>query len=811
MRKVFSRLSAGVLAIALLTLAIACGKPAAEQTQAPAQPAAWTVIGPGGGGAQYLPTINPQDPQNVYIRCDMTAAYSTRDGGKTWHMYNLRTVVQDYEIDPSQPDVVYASNTGLYRSEDKGLTWSLVFPAPSDITAERMVDDHAEQSFVTVSGLPGGRIGKVRVDPADSQHLILGVSPSRRPGGAMEGDGPRVNILYSRDRGASWQSAAQVQGRGVQAIVPGVWDGKSGEITVITDSHAARIEEATGKVELTALPGRPVMADCGKDAQGSVIYLLTDIEEQGGKPVGGVYVSRDRGRTWKPVNAAWFAGDWKAGDRLPSFPALAVCQDSPSTVYLSCAQWYDKPAGTPRRNFGILKTTDGGAAWDWVYRCTNDSILSQNGPGGWMEKNYGPEWGEYPLSLGVCPSNADICYASDFGCTYRTADGGKTWEQVYADMLPDGSAATRGVNVTTCYGVHFDPFDPQHVFISYTDIAAFHSFDGGKSWLHSANGVPRRWINTCYWMTFDPEVKGRAWSVWGSGHDLPRPKMFRGGYFDRYVGGVAVSDDGCRTWKQSNAGMPENTVCTDILLDPESKAESRVLYVCGFGKGVFKSVDGGANWTLMNNGLGANLNAWRITRLPDGALFLLVARGLEGRQSVDGVLYKSVDGAQSWQTVALPTGYNAPNDLVYDPSNPARMYLSCWPWTDSTGVERCGGLLRTSDSGSSWEQAFVEDAHVYASAVDPDNPATVIINTFDSAAFRSDNGGDTWSRLPGYSFKWGHRPVFDPHHKGMLYLTTFGGSVYYGPATGVPGATEDIVNFNNAWRWGQYAAKITSY
>ena len=28
----------------------------------------------------------------------------------------------------------------------------------------------------------------------------------------------------------------------------------------------------------------------------------------------------------------------------------------------------------------------------------------------------------------------------------------------------------------------------------------------------------------------------------------------------------------------------------------------------------------------------------------------------------------------------------------------------------------------------------------------------------------------------------------------MLYLTTFGGSVYYGPAKGVPGAKDDIVN-----------------
>ena len=100
---------------------------------------------------------------------------------------------------------------------------------------------------------------------------------------------------------------------------------------------------------------------------------------------------------------------------------------------------------------------------------------------------------------------------------------------------------------------------------------------------------------------------------------------------------------------------------------------------------------------------------------------------------------------------------------------------------------------------------------MYAAALDPDNSNTVIINTFDSAAFRSDDAGATWRRLEGYTFKWGHRPVFDPHNKGMLYLTTFGGSLYHGPSSGVPGATEEIVNFDLKWRWGQAESKIVSY
>ena len=90
--------------------------------------------------------------------------------------------------------------------------------------------------------------------------------------------------------------------------------------------------------------------------------------------------------------------------------------------------------------------------------------------------------------------------------------------------------------------------------------------------------------------------------------------------------------------------------------------------------------------------------------------------------------------------------------------------------------------------------------HVYAAAVDPFDPNTIYINTFNSAAFRSDDRGETWSRLGGYNFKWGHRPAPDPNNQGKLFLTTFGGSVFYGPAAGVPGAFEDIENLP-AQRW----------
>ena len=198
--------------------------------------------------------------------------------------------------------------------------------------------------------------------------------------------------------------------------------------------------------------------------------------------------------------------------------------------------------------------------------------------------------------------------------------------------LGNGLVTTRGLDVTTCYGLHFDPFDPKRMFISYTDIGAFKSEDGGKSWGIATTGIPRDWRNTTYWIEFDPKVKGRAWAVYSRNHDLPRPKMWRARAKLNYAGGVGISEDGGKTWKVSNTGMPP-TAATHILLDPTSPVDARVLYVAGFGTGVHKSTDGGKTWQLKNQGIqGAEPFAWRIVRDKAGVLYLVVARRSEDAQ-----------------------------------------------------------------------------------------------------------------------------------------------------------------------------------
>jgi len=454
----------------------------------------------------------------------------------------------------------------------------------------------------------------------------------------------------------------------------------------------------------------------------------------------------------------------------------------------------------------ILRTDDTGKTWRVVFE--EKGVRAKNLLPSWIEYR-AP--GSYPnvyfceaRTLGVAPTDPNVCYATDLFRTYRTLDGGKLWEQVNSVWeIPPGHVidmsrsywTTRGLDVTTCYGVHWDPFDPQHMFITYTDIGLFQSVDGGKSWFGSTEGVPNTWRNTTYWIVFDPDVKGLMWGAFSLNHDMPRPKMWRQRDTDTYEGGVCVSTDGGRTWRLSNEGMPP-TCATHILMDSTSPKGARVFYVSGFGRGVFKSVDNGKTWTLKNRGIEeVKPLAWRITRAEDGTLYLVVARRSEkGRigDADDGALYKSTDGAETWVKMPLPEGTNGPNALTLDPSDNRRMYLSAWGVYRAEG-DTGGGVFLSTDRGETWKSIFSDSQHVYDLTVDPKNPSVLYICGFDSAAWRSADGGKTWSRIKGYNFKWGHRVILDQGDLEKIYITTFGGSVWHGPAAGDPDATEDIL------------------
>src|SRR5882762_11137876 len=112
------------------------------------RPGGFRIIGPGGGGAMFHPTISPHDPKTVLISCDMTGSYISHDGGDTWRMFSLRGVVRFFVFDPQDPKVLYAQADGLWRSRDRGDTWNLVYPKASSLKEIKMSSDHADEDLI---------------------------------------------------------------------------------------------------------------------------------------------------------------------------------------------------------------------------------------------------------------------------------------------------------------------------------------------------------------------------------------------------------------------------------------------------------------------------------------------------------------------------------------------------------------------------------------------------------------------------------------------------------------------------------------
>ena len=137
----------------------------------------WEHVGAGGGGAMFGPAISPHDPDVAFVACDMGGCYATYDGGKVWRMFNLSEKVTFYVFDPLDPDVVYANMdalAGMYKSTDKGNTWRLFYPKPTDVLGLVSKGDHARERWVPKDNI----LREVRafaIDPANSKKMYAAI------------------------------------------------------------------------------------------------------------------------------------------------------------------------------------------------------------------------------------------------------------------------------------------------------------------------------------------------------------------------------------------------------------------------------------------------------------------------------------------------------------------------------------------------------------------------------------------------------------------------------------------------------------
>ncbi|MFK7831368.1 MAG: WD40/YVTN/BNR-like repeat-containing protein [Congregibacter sp.] len=204
------------------------------------------------------------------------------------------------------------------------------------------------------------------------------------------------------------------------------------------------------------------------------------------------------------------------------------------------------------------------------------------------------------------------------------------------------------------------------------------------------------------------------------------------------------------------------------------------------GDGVYKSTDGGQNWSHIGLEDVRQIGEIRIHPANPDVIWV-AAQGNTYQPRDDGGVFRSVDGGKTWERVLEPTNESTGAvDLALDMRNPRILYAAMWdnqrtPWDLRSGGDG-SGIWRSMDSGDTWER-LTEDLPegmgkigVAASAAKPGRVWAIIEAEDDKGGlYRSDDGGDSWSQVNKERIlrarSWYYMHIFaDPNDENTVYV-----------------------------------------
>jgi photosystem II stability/assembly factor-like uncharacterized protein len=716
--------------------------------------AEWTALGLGGGGAMYMPSISPADPRMMLLGCDMSGSYRSIDGGRNWEIIHYRELTGTTQVrpvwHPTDPAVAFAASGRrgpLKMTRDRGKTWSVV---------------------------PGGpaRTSTIGIDPGRPEWMLVG------------GDG---ELHRSTDSGRNWRWVGVYRGQLLGLHFDQTSPAQGRTIFAATDRGLLRSDDGGASWrELGGSPAGKIVSFAGgsrREGGLCILYASVETRETNGRVEGGIYRSDDRGATWTLAMGTGISlqveDEGGQGKRPAQYEFVLTTDVDPTRVYAS--------RGSDGR---VFRSDDRGATWREILFQSPRSPRYNIGPNYLIDEKGGG--GDTISGFGINPADPDLVVVADWMDCYITRDGGKTWETAHTRSAEEPGRRGKGMRwvhtglvVTTVWNYYLDPFEPDRHYIAYTDIGYARSTDAGKTW-YWETGRPLR--NTTYELAFDPATPGTIWAAFADLHDIPNYNVILGRhYFPRASGGVGISTDFGVTWKDTSKGLPAKPI-TSVVVDPKSPQGSRTLYASAFEAGVFKSTDGGRSWTKASSGLGApgvNVRACRLILHPDGTLFCLVTALRKDRRFVaEGPgLYRSTDGGQSWESINRSEPLLWPKDYDVDPRDSRVIYLGA---SDAGPGNQQGGLYKTTDGGKTWTRIARKGGDCFGATVHPRRPDRVYlcINEGDEepGLWLSRDAGRTWKALDGMPFRNAQRVTFDPRDDSIIYVSTFGGSVWRGPA-----------------------------
>lgn len=281
---------------------------------------------------------------------------------------------------------------------------------------------------------------------------------------------------------------------------------------------------------------------------------------------------------------------------------------------------------------------------------------------------------------------------------FTSDDLGATWSEE-----PGGSIAfpsDTGAEVEQIWQLQPGPASrPDEVWAGVEPSALFRSGDGGRTF-----SLVRGLWDHPHRKDWRPGAGGQCLHT-----VLPHPQDADRVMVAMSTGGVYVTDDGGDSWGPSNRGVgapfmpepaPEYGQCVHKVVRDAVDPDLLVLQNHG---GVFRSTDGGANWSSATGGLPADFGfGVAHTASEGGSWFLFPLSADLNRFPVGGRagVYRSDDAGRSWtdSSVGLPTsGFHTivlRDALTCDEADPAGVYFGT----------RSGEVWGSADGGRRWDQ-----------------------------------------------------------------------------------------------------------
>jgi photosystem II stability/assembly factor-like uncharacterized protein len=231
-----------------------------------------------------------------------------------------------------------------------------------------------------------------------------------------------------------------------------------------------------------------------------------------------------------------------------------------------------------------------------------------------------------------------------------------------------------------------------------------------------------------------------------------------------FISAGAVMDE----WTSTG---PEGGPVGAIAIDPSNPeviyAGATIQYAASGGGGVYKSLNGGATWRAICNGLGGySPTSLVIDPSNSSTIYAGVERG-------GPPFLKSTDGGENWSN---SSGGLVPvfiKSLAIDASNPSTLYVACGPW----------GIHKSVNGGATWNAANTGlpsgiwglQGFYLGVACDPKN-GNVVYAASDAGNFKSTNGGASWSAAStGINYRGSETHLaIDPSNTSTIYAAGWG-------------------------------------